>query len=328
MFNKQLDTHTFSTTELENFFASLHSGKTQTYKKERPSASASLCQRQIALDMLLPPREIERQKSLDYYAEVGKAIETIALQNYRKSGALILSQWKMPQQLTGLGVNVGGIIDALISYKGEIVLIDIKTIGFVDSTAHINLNPTEVQQLMQGNDILLLSEDERVKTTVEKKLKEAHLAQLQLYAAITGLDNVYLQVMSRRINDVFNFEDTGPTVRFEQVSLDDATLKKRIAVVLYAQMCYERKLIPDKLAGIKKSHCSDAFCTFVDYCWKNGPIDTTGLTAIEKEEQLELKKLAFAMAETYISYRPQRREITMELITKEREDRVSKGVEI
>lgn len=313
------DTHKFSTSFLENNFKNLYSTRAKTRKKTRPNASSSLCPRQIALGIEAPERWYDKPKALEDYATLGNAIEENVLRKYRNAGQLYLEQWKIPEALTNLGLNVGGIIDAIIEIDGELVLLDIKTVGSVESAPYIQLLQHEVNNLVTGVDLIFSATDKRLKETVEKGVKDSHIAQLQLYAAITGIDNVYIQLMSRKVQDTYTTAG-DPSVKFEMVPVSISSLEKRVAIVHYAERCRELGFLPDKLAGIKKTMCSDAFCEFQAFCWKDEDFGTT-LQPITPEMSTTLKLEAIEFAQSYISKREERKELTLKLLADEKTKR-------
>lgn len=282
-----------------------------------------MCPRQIALGMNVPPQEVSVLKSLDDYATIGNAIESTVLKKYRDNGQLYISQWKIPPKITGLGLNVGGVVDAILQINGELILIDVKTVGNVESYSYVTLEDNELKTLAAGEEITIKPEDERLKLTASKGAKETHLAQLQLYSAITGFDTVYIQLMSRRVQDTYSM-DGLPSVKFHKVDVAQNILERRVAVVMYSQLCLERGYLPDKLHGIKKTTCSDAFCPFQDYCWKGATVNTD-LSLIDEILSLELKKEALESAKTYVAKRYERNVLILPLLEQERAERLFNG---
>lgn len=325
MFNSTTDGG-ISPAYLEANFKNLHSGDENFSPRERPSVSSSLCPRQIGLTLAADAHSTEKPKSLQYYAAIGNALEAVALRQYRDAGQLILSQWRIPKEITDLGMNLGGVIDAIVEIDGNIILIDIKTVGTVEAAPFLMLNHEDMNHLSNGRSIEVESEDPRIKETAIKGSKEGHLAQLQLYAAMTGLDDVYLQIMSRKVQDRFSTSDSSPTVKFEKVSTATAQLEKRVAVVLYGIRCKELGFLPDVLLNIKRSHCSDAFCNFQNFCWKGNEDNINpNLQPISVETSKELKMEAYEKAKDYVSLRAERLEITMALLQREHDRRVRLG---
>lgn len=311
---------------LETNFKSLHKD-TETFEpRPRPSISASLCPRQIAFRMSVDTHETDRPKSLPYYAAIGNALEYVALEQYREKQQLIISQWKIPEELTKLGLDMGGVIDAIIEVDEKIIMIDIKTVGTVEAAPFLMLNHEDMQSLTKGSSIEIHASDSRIKETAIKGSKDSHLSQMQLYAAITGIPDVYLQIMSRKVQDRFNVHDSSPTVKFERVPTEATQLEKRVAVALYGIRCKELGLIPDVLLGIKKSQCSDAFCNFQNYCWQGNSNNLeVNLQPISPEKSKELKMEAYALAKEYVALSEERLEITMRLLQKEHNRRMRVG---
>lgn len=296
-------------------FQTLESTTELNFKQKRPYISASMCQRQIALNGLLETREVTRSPAMKYYAAIGNAIERIIVNNYDNANKLLIQSWKLPKELFPQGVDLGGKIDMIISYKGLPVLVDIKTVGVVDASSYVNLSPIELQQLQNGDDITIIADDNRHKATTSKKIKEAYQSQLQLYAAITGLDDIFLLSCSRRVQDSFTSEGHISAV-FNRIDIQNEVLKRRIAILLFGIMARDLKLEPTKLATLKKSHCNDAFCSFVTHCWDKGTLEQE-FEPMSLDQEKELKNEALNAAEIYISERVSRRDLTMSLLAKE-----------
>ena len=83
----------------------------------------------------------------------------------------------------------------------------------------------------------------------------------------------------------------------------------------------------DKLKGIKKTTCGDAFCNFQEYCWKDEIIDTS-LAPIDEKVSMDLKRECLGFAQDYMSRKEQRKALTLNLIEKERQHRNKKGKEL
>jgi len=304
-------------------FQSIEVTTEKAFQQKRPYISASMCQRQIALNGLLPTRDVYRNPSMKYYAAIGNSIETCIVENYIKANQLIIDSWKLPKDLFPPGIDVGGKIDMIIDYKGIPVLIDVKTIGVVDTSAYVNLSLQELEELEQGYDVTILSELNRHRMTSNKKIKESYQSQLQLYAAITGIDDIYLMSASRRVQDTFDMSGNLST-QFSKIEIDTNVLKRRFAILIYGIMARDLGLEPSKLVTLKKTHCSDAFCSFVNHCW-NGEALEVEIEPVPPEKETELKTEALAIASDYIDKRHERRALTMALIEKENERRATIG---
>lgn len=325
--NVNNSTHSLTPDFLATNFCSLYSDAAYTRAMTRPSASSSLCPRQIALGINVPPRAVKQPKALSDYASIGNTIEEGVLAKYRKHNQLYLSQFKLPTELTSLGLDIGGIIDAFLIINHSLILVDIKTVGNVDSHPSVPLQADELALLTQGKDIVITSADGRVKHSIEKGVKEAHIAQLQTYAAVTGFDDVYIQLMSRRVQDGYT-TDGNPSVKFEQINTSLAALEKRVGIIMYSQLCLKEGFVPDKLSGIKKTTCRDAFCTFVDYCWEGNSDLSTSLQVISPNISTELKLIALERAKEYMAAKDERKAITLRIIEAERDRRIKKGLDV
>lgn len=310
-----LNSNSVSGTDLLNHFQRIEKTKENVWKQKRPYVSASMCQRQIMLNGVLPTREVSRTPAMKYYAAIGNALESVIVENYRSAGSLVIDSWKLPKSLFPEGIDLGAKLDMIIDFQSTPILIDIKTIGVVDNSAYVNLTPAEVQELEKGNDIVIVPDDERIKYTASKKIKEAYVSQLQLYAAITGLDNIFLMNVSRRIQDTFTV-DGHVSAQFSQISILESALQRRVAILLYGIMARDLGKEPAPLSTLKKSHCNDAFCGFVNHCYNGEELSQT-FDALTPEEEKDLKTQAQEIAKIYIANRQERAQLTLELIKEE-----------
>lgn len=317
--------------ELENLYRTSLPNKENKNKQVRPYASACMCQRQIMLNMTEETRPVEVSKSLNSYARLGIALEDKTLEDYRKQGSLYLSQWKLEKELfDGLPeLNIGGIVDAFIIYNGSIYLYDLKSVGAIDASPTYALSSDDYNRVNNGNNLIITPE--QVKAGTSLLVKPSYKSQMQIYAAVTGWDDVFLQFLSRRVQDKFDLKETAPTTKVVRVSTAIDELERRIAVVLYGIACANLNLIPDKLVGIKESHCTASFCSFVDYCWKGENKESlySPHRRIEEEftaESISSMKLeAMEKSREYISKRPERFKLSKDMIQSERERRILTG---
>ena len=313
--------------DLLSQFRSLESTTEQTFQQKRPYISSSMCQRQIALNGLMGTREVERSPAMKYYAAIGNMIETIIVENYRTAQQLLIHSWKLPKELFPEGIDLGGKLDMIISHRGLPVLVDIKTVGVVDAGSYVNISAAELHELESGNNITIIADDNRHKATTSKKIKEAYLSQLQLYAAITGLDDIFLMSASRRVQDSFT-SDGHMSAAFNRIEITNETLKRRIAILLFGIMARDLKLKPSKLVTLKKSYCSDAFCSFVNHCWNGAELEED-FDSMPEEQEKTLKNEAMNIADKYIAERSSRRDMTLQLMQIEnvRRQKIEKALE-
>ena len=289
---------------------------TQTqFHQKRPYISSALCPRQLMLNGTLPTRETEKTPALKYYGGIGNAVEKEILDVYESNGSLLISGWKLPSELFPEGVDLGAKLDAIIMYRDTPVLVDIKTVGIVDAHSYAQLTPEDIQALQKGDNVVIMPDDERIKFAASKKMKQVYEAQLQLYCAITGLDNGFIMSISRRVQDTFSAGGHLSTT-FTQIDLSEQNLIKRVAVLLYGIKSRDLGQIPSKLAGIKKTHCKDAFCDFVPYCFDGGPIDANidfSAPFVTPEDEKKLKLECLEIAKGYVANRASRVPLTLSL---------------
>ena len=113
------------------------------YQQKRPYVSSAFCQRRISASGLLPTRKIEATKALQFYGRIGDPIEQLISEIYDANEQLIISQYKLPQQLFPAGVDIGGKIDLIIEYDGEPLIIDVKTVGATEGTDYFTVTDEE-----------------------------------------------------------------------------------------------------------------------------------------------------------------------------------------
>lgn len=314
-----LVTNTISESSLLEQLQRIEKTSETNFKQKRPYISASMCQRQIMLNGTLETREVNRSPAMKYYASIGRAIEEVLVANYRDAGLLLIDSWKLPKELFPDNIDLGGKIDMIITHQSTPILIDIKTVGVVDASSYVNLKPEELIALEKGEDISIVADDDRQKFTNNKKVKEAYKSQLQLYAAITGLDEIFLLSVSRRIQDTFTV-DGHISAAFTRVQIPTNELERRIAVLIYGILARDLGKVPSPLAGLKKTHCKDAFCSFVDFCYNDSPLELS-LPVMSLDEETKIKANALKIAKEYINKRDERSELTLDLINDERQRR-------
>lgn len=303
--------------ELANNFHDLCPTTRKQFQQKRPSISSSLCQRAIALNGLLPTREVPTTKTLGLYADLGNTIEDFVVDKYRTAGQLVIDSWKLPTELLPRDYNMGGIIDMIIVHDNQPILVDIKSVGQVTALNTLTLTDKDIDSLQSGEQLIIKSTDQ-IKAKPGKSVKEVYNAQVQLYAAITGIDGKVMMV-SRRVQDGYD-EDGNLSLAFKNVPMSDDELAKRMAVVFFGIECRENKILPNKLKGIKKTHCSHAFCSYVDYCWNGGqsPTELYNITLQEQQpEHTNLMRECYEYAQEYVSMRHERAALTMQLIENE-----------
>lgn len=293
--------HDFTPDELKLFFYECLPTTEVKETQKRPWASqAGFCERLVALNGLLPQREVDRSSALNFYGSIGKSVEIQAIKDYDNAGRLIVADYYLPNKLFD-GFNIGGKIDCIVEKDDKPILIDVKTVAQVEQTHRLKLTPADFASLQKSGTLVIGKNDERIKKTQGKAMYASYYAQLQIYAAITGINNVYLQVFSRNVVDNFVWgKDNPPTTTFYPVPVDDGILTKRIGIMMYGLLCRDNDVVPKKNRDLVRAHCNNAFCEFEELCWGE---QYHPLVDIDDKLEKELKHQAFTRAKKYIAER-------------------------
>jgi hypothetical protein len=211
--------------------------------------SDALCSRKHYLESNIE-YESESSPILTYSAVIGNATETMLIENLLNynSDFVYAYDLSISSKTTGFDasewLNYSGKIDLILNIDDQLILCDIKTYG--------------------------------------KELRlEQYTAQLQFYAAVTGLENAAILAFSRNLVENGQFA-------FKYIPIDvsnDAKINA-ITVAFYAQLCYDANVLPHKPKKFRKTvECK--YCYFKQACWddtldfKNDPNDELLKTAKE-----------------------------------------------
>lgn len=296
----------------------------KTYAQSRPWASQSFCPRQMTLQAYMQEGTVPVSQSLEAYARIGTALESWIIDTYSAANELIIKDYQLDKELFEGYFDIGGKIDLIVQNRGRWVLMDVKTAGVVDGNASIPLSIDETIALNQGNDIIIRAQDERPKIQKPKGTSKAYIAQLQTYAAITGLDNAFLLFVSRKVQDTFNVSSTMPSIQYVPVDTSIDALTKHITKIIYAIKMRDLGQMPSIPTDITKTNCSDAFCPFVKSCWQDEPFDmlvSSVASTLSPDEDKALKMTSFEIAKEYMANRPARLEKFKVLINNEKAKR-------
>lgn len=202
--------------------------------KVRPhlyGADAGLCARRNVLLAHNTWLATEVSASSNAYMSIGVALEDMlarGLNNKERLYAQNLWLQEIPE------LKIRGKIDLVIlDHTDQLALIEVKTCGKLPDAPR----PT-------------------------------HLAQIQTYAAVSGLHNAYLTYISRNVRDTF-----GPelALRTFPVSCTEAELTSRLHTAVLSELCSAQHALPPKPAHFRK-HTECHYCEFRDYsCWEPRP---------------------------------------------------------
>ena len=312
---KEFPDHDFTPEQLKEHFISCLPTSEIKYTQKRPWASqAGFCERMVALNGLLPERELERNTNLNYYGAIGSAIEARVVQDYFYKGSLVIADYYLPKQLFG-GFDIGGKIDCILNINDKLVLVDIKTVAYVEQLKKVALSAHDIHNLAKNGVLIIEKGDERIKSLSAKRMYLSYYRQVQTYAAILGINNSYIQVFSRGVKD--NWEWGGknhPTTDFFPIPVDDESLIKSIAILYYGLICRDQGVIPDKNSELAKGDCNNAFCEFQELCWGESFHPFHDVTPAQTKEW---KTLAYGMAQDYIADRPSRHKEFVSILKKD-----------
>lgn len=298
----------------------------KSWQQKRPYASqVGLCARLSTLSHLTPEHWVEKGPTLNFYADIGNAFEDrFNLNIFRRAGIFIQTGWKMPQVLFENKFDIGGKVDSLLwldEEKTDLVMLEVKTVANVERIPKVKLTAQEMDGFANGQEIILSPNNEndssRIKETAPMNPKASHIAQAEIYSAITGIDTTFVLLVSRGIVDVWDFnKENNISHKFFCVDISAENLAKRVASCIYACKCNEAGYVAQKPKAIKRSHCKSVFCSFEQTCWGDEKFgcDDELFTHIPAVLSNEWKKEAYASALEYVDNRPERYAKTLELM--------------
>jgi hypothetical protein len=240
---------------------------TQTYPaKARPhlyGSDAGLCARRNVLLEHNTWIAGEKTATSNAYMSIGVALEEMLGEAIAKKGRLVAKQLRLPIMPE---VFVSGYADLVIFDSEEkLALVEVKSCGQL---------PVEA--------------------------KPTHLAQVQFYAAATGLHRAWITYISRNVRSEFGSQ---LAIRTFAADCSEAALRPRLATAALSKLASERHSLPPVPAAFRK-HTECHYCEFRDaYCWHARP----GLGGAEPEpplpllsplEMIELERGALALCDS------------------------------
>lgn len=215
-------------------------------KRFRPYASAvSYCARQNWFFANGKGSEVTVvDPTLNLYQGIGEGVEARIVQGMASHGFLLGSQVKLPNPPPNFGIDVGGYIDAIgFDSTGAVAAYEVKTAGTIPPSPKLN-----------------------------------HLSQAMTYAALGGLDNVYIVYVGRKVQD---FPDPTPLLKVFKIDVQELLAEYMTTLVM---SCHglSNKTAPQRPATFRKStECQ--YCDFQQRCWNE--IDVTTMPAAEYSER-------------------------------------------
>ncbi len=258
-------------------------------------ADAGLCARRNVLlehNTWLPS---EKSAASQAYMAIGVGLEDMLAQGLRRKD-LLLDQGR--RLITIPEVKISGKID-LIMFDAEenLCLTEVKTCGDL---------PAEP--------------------------KPVHLAQIQMYAAVSGITRCWLTYISRNVRVDFGSKLAMRTFR---VDTSQDILRHRFTVALISAELSRRGLLSPVPATFRK-HTECHFCEFRDaFCWGSRPglggePPRPPLPAVSPEDYIALERRSLLVADSLVSGEEiaKRRRLTLEGILSDEDITLSKKMRI
>lgn len=194
-------------------------------------ADAGLCARRNVLLEHNNWVSSETSPASQAYMAIGVGLENMLAAALQRRGRLIRQSAELPEMP---GLKVRGKIDLVaFDHEDKLSLIEVKTCGKL---------PTEP--------------------------RPTHLAQIQTYCAISGVDRAWLTYLSRDVRHQFG---TGLSLRSFAVPTDRESLTRRLATAALSRLASDTGALPPVPAAFRK-HTECHYCEFRDaYCWNPRP---------------------------------------------------------
>jgi CRISPR/Cas system-associated exonuclease Cas4 (RecB family) len=240
--------------------------------KARPylyGSDAGLCARRNVLHEHNTWIPDQKDATTVAYMAIGVALEDMLAKGLRSHERLLaqgMHLLNMPE------IKIRGKIDLIIlDHEEELALVEVKSCG------KLPLEPNPV-----------------------------HLAQIQVYAAVTGIHKAWLTYVSRTVRNEY-----GPRLAIKTfpVDTDYEVLHKRLTIASISMLSSKLHKVPPVPATFRKSiECH--YCEYLDFCWTNrltGKLEMIPLPELSPTEslgiQLQSQILASSlMAESQVRY--------------------------
>lgn len=215
--------------------------------KARPwlyGADAGLCARRNVLLEHNTWIAGEKSPATNAYMVIGVSLEGMLVEALKRAGRLVATQLKLPAMDE---VYVSGYIDILhFDSEDKLAITEVKTCGKLPEEP----NPV-------------------------------HLAQVQFYAAATGIYRAWLTYISRNVRSDFG---TKLSMRTFAVDCSELALHNRLLTAAISRLASDVHKLPPVPAHFRK-HTECHYCEFRDaFCWRSRP----GLGADEPQPPLPL----------------------------------------
>ena len=224
----------------------------------------------------------EKRPDTRAYMAIGVALENLLAEGLKSKGALIAQGLRI-QEMPEL--KISGIIDlVIIDSEKELALVEVKSCGELPSVP----NPI-------------------------------HLAQIQTYSAVSGIDKCWLTYISRNVRAKGTF-GPGVSIRTFRVGTSKEELVNRLRIAALSVLCSRVKKIPPVDPAFRKdTECH--FCVFKDFCWTTRPSlgsvpPNSPLEELSISEYIVLNEEAGGLASRLVDQRDVRKEVTIDGLMK------------
>jgi len=218
------------------------------------------------------------QPSTRTYMAIGVALENLLGEALKEHGRLLAAN---PYLVEMPEVKIRGKIDFIIlDHQDEVALVEVKSCGDLP----LSPNPQ-------------------------------HLAQIEMYCAVSGVHKAYLTYISRKVQDQAHW---GPDIAIRTFPIDcsEAALTHRLFIAVFSQLCIEAASLPNIPASFRKTlECR--YCPFLDFCWSKEPRaggggrETPPVKEFSIGEELVLSDKALVIAKKLWGESGFRRELTL-----------------
>jgi len=225
-------------------------------------ADAGMCARKNVFHSVNTWVPFDKNAASVGYMALGDALENMLAKGLADKGRLVAQNMRLVEMPS---LKVSGKMDLIFSdNKDELRLAEIKSCGQL---------PTEP--------------------------KTGHLAQVQMYAAVSGFDRVWLTYISRNIRNSY-----GPKISMKtfEVTVTEDVIRTRLEIAALSMLASLHKKLPPKSAHFRKSQ-ECLYCPFLDFCW--GKVDS-GLPEMSPETYAKFAKVARRVAGNLVDKRQSR----------------------
>lgn len=240
-------------------------GKQDSYLKSSIHASSAYCSRFNALTL---NKVVENNSSpeLSLFAHLGNCIEEFVINSLIKSDRLVTSQYRCELHENDPEIKIGGLVD--IIYKNQnnnLAILEIKSTKSIITKENYNSSGKKSKSVGIS----------------ESGASISHKTQAEIYAGMTGIDDVSILYISRAVVEEFN---GGIAHHIHKIDVSDKNLILRFTDLYYAYYCALEGLIPEIPSNFRKTvECKN--CDLNPTCFTEINSGYTNIKLLEKAEE-------------------------------------------